>query len=185
MPIIQNKLFEINNLFWIISFLCLTLRTSATVRLRQNCCNLPLPISRTLSCLLRGVWERMMKLFPMILKSLSASFGYDPVSASPTFDIKLGDITRPEYTLEEIFTFLDKVDRRCLVVIDEFQQITNYPEKNVETLLRTHIQNCSNANFVFAGSQRRIMSEIFPHTSQTDVRRTPTPSSSWRSRRLP
>lgn len=105
--------------------------------------------------------ERMMKLFPMILKSLSASFGYDPVSASPTFDIKLGDITRPEYTLEEIFSFLDKADRRCLVVIDEFQQITNYPEKNVEALLRTHIQNSSNANFVFAGSQRRIMSEMF------------------------
>ena len=69
--------------------------TSATVRLRQNSCNLPLPISRTLSCLLRGVWERMIKLFPMKLKSLSASFGYDPVSACPTFDIKLGDITRP------------------------------------------------------------------------------------------
>lgn len=105
--------------------------------------------------------ERMLKLFPMILKSLSASFGYDPVAASPTFDIKLGDITRPEYTLEEIFAFLDKAERRCLVVIDEFQQITNYPEKNVEAILRTHIQNCSNANFVFAGSQRRIISEMF------------------------
>lgn len=105
--------------------------------------------------------ERLLKLFPMILKSLSASFGYDPVNASPTFDIKLGDITRPEYTLEEIFSFLDHADRRCLVVIDEFQQIVNYPEKNVEALLRTHIQNCRNANFVFSGSQRRIMSEMF------------------------
>ena len=31
-----------------------------------------------------------------------------------------------------------------LVVIDEFQQITRYPEKNVEEILRTHIQTLSN-----------------------------------------
>lgn len=105
--------------------------------------------------------ERLLKLFPMILKSLSASFGYDPVSSLPTFNIKLGDITRPEYTLEEIFSFLDQADRRCLVVIDEFQQIANYPEKNVEALLHSHIQQSRNANFVFCGSQRRIMDEMF------------------------
>lgn len=105
--------------------------------------------------------ERLLKLFPMILKSLNASFGYDPVSSLPTFNIKLGDITRPEYTLEEIFSFLDQADRRCLVVIDEFQQIVSYPEKNVEALLRSHIQQSRNANFVFCGSQRRIMNEMF------------------------
>ena len=30
------------------------------------------------------------------------------------------------------------------MVIDEFQQITRYPEKNVEEILRTHIQTLSN-----------------------------------------
>ena len=105
--------------------------------------------------------ERLMKLFPMVMKSLKASFGYDPVQGIPTFDIKLGDMVRPEYTLKEIFEYLDQADRRCLVVIDEFQQITNYPEKNVEATLRSFMQKTSNVNFVFAGSQRRIMSEIF------------------------
>lgn len=105
--------------------------------------------------------NKLMKLFPMIMKSLQASFGYDAVKGSPTFDIKLGDIIRPEYTLQEIFEFLDKADRRCLVVIDEFQQITYYPETNIEATLRKHIQKTGNANFVFAGSHRRIMSEMF------------------------
>ncbi|MDO5446298.1 MAG: ATP-binding protein [Prevotellaceae bacterium] len=105
--------------------------------------------------------ERLMKLFPMVMKSLQASFGYDPIHSTPTFDIKLGDLVRPEYTLKEIFEYLDKTDKRCLLVIDEFQQITNYPEKNVEALLRTYMQQTRNANFVFAGSQRRIMSEMF------------------------
>ena len=102
-----------------------------------------------------------MKLFPMVMKSLQASFGYDPIQGTPTFDVKLGDLIRPEYTLKEIFDYIDQADQRCLIVIDEFQQITNYPEKNVEATLRTYMQHTSNANFVFAGSQRRIMSEMF------------------------
>lgn len=104
---------------------------------------------------------RMMKLFTATLRSLTASFGYDPVQNTPTFDIRLGDITMPEYTLKEIFEYIEKADRRCIIVIDEFQQITKYPEKNVEALLRSHIQHLSNANFVFAGSQRRLMEEMF------------------------
>ena len=105
--------------------------------------------------------DRLMKLFPMVMKSLQASFGYDPIQGTPTFDVKLGDLIRPEYTLKEIFDYIDQADQRCLIVIDEFQQITNYPEKNVEATLRTYMQHTSNANFVFAGSQRRIMSEMF------------------------
>lgn len=105
--------------------------------------------------------DRLMRAFTTTLRSLNASFGYDPIKGTPTFNIRLGDITKPEYTLEEIFTFFNQADKRCIVVIDEFQQIINYPEKNVEALLRMHIQKCTNANFVFLGSQRRTMSELF------------------------
>lgn len=51
-------------------------------------------------------------------------------------------------TLEEIFKYLAKADKPCIVAVDEFQQITNYSEKNVEALLRTHIQHCNNAQFI-------------------------------------
>ena len=105
--------------------------------------------------------EKMRRLFVRTLKSLSASFGYDPVQNTPTFNIRLGDITNPDYTIEEIFSFLEQADWRCLVVIDEFQQITKYPEKNVEAILRSHIQKMQNANFIFAGSQRQLMEEMF------------------------
>ena len=47
------------------------------------------------------------------------------------------------------------------MAIDEFQQIARYPEKNVEAVLRTHIQKCTNTTFVFAGSQRHMMQNIF------------------------
>ena len=110
--------------------------------------------------------EKWRKQFVTFLKSLSASFGYDATSNLPTFDIKIGDVQQPEYTLQEIFKYLESIDKRCLIVIDEFQQITYYPEKNVEALMRTHIQKLTNSNFVFSGSQRRLMEEMFFSTKR-------------------
>lgn len=78
----------------------------------------------------------------------------------------MGDIHAPETTLEEIFIYLEQADKPCIVAIDEFQQISSYPEKNLEAILRTKVQHCSNSNFVFAGSQRHIMMNIFNSPSR-------------------
>ena len=66
-----------------------------------------------------------------------------------------------EYTLDEIFTYLEKADKPCIVAIDEFQQITKYQERNIEALLRGRIQKLVNTHFIFAGSERRMMNEMF------------------------
>ena len=95
------------------------------------------------------------------LHSLAGCLGYDPVSNTPTFNIKLGDIHSPELTLEEIFRYLEQADKPCIFAIDEFQQIANYPEKNVEALLRTHIQRLNNCLFIYAGSNRHILENMF------------------------
>ena len=105
--------------------------------------------------------KKMMTAFIHTLKSISGQFGFDPISNTPTFDLSLGDIVRPELTLEEIFYYLEHADRPCIITIDEFQQIAKYPEKNVEALLRTHIQRMSNCQFIFAGSEYHIMQEMF------------------------
>lgn len=105
--------------------------------------------------------RRMAKGFLKALVSLTGKFSYDAATGTPSFSIQLGDITQPELTLEEIFRYLDKADMRCIVAIDEFQQIANYPEKNIEALLRTHIQHSTNCNFIFSGSQRHILQEMF------------------------
>jgi len=95
------------------------------------------------------------------LQSLAGSLGYDPVTETPKFDIKLGDIHAPELTLEEIFAYLEHADKPCIFAIDEFQQIANYPEKNVEALLRSHIQKMNNCLFIYAGSNRHILENMF------------------------
>ena len=95
------------------------------------------------------------------LHSLAGSIGYDPISGLPTFDIKRGDIHAPELTLEEIFRYLEQADKPCVFAIDEFQQIALYPEKNVEALLRAHIQKMNNCLFIYAGSNRHILENMF------------------------
>lgn len=105
--------------------------------------------------------QKMLMAFVQTLKSISGQFGFDPVTNLPTFNLELGDITHPELTLEEIFAYLEQADMPSIVAFDEFQQVANYPEKNIEALLRTHIQQLSNARFIFAGSEYHIMQEMF------------------------
>lgn len=105
--------------------------------------------------------KKMALAFVQALKSINGKFGFDPVTNMPTFSVELGDIDRPEYTLEEIFKSLAIADKPCIVAIDEFQQISKYPEKNIEALLRTHIQKITNSNFIFAGSERSMMQAMF------------------------
>lgn len=110
--------------------------------------------------------QKMVSLFIQTIKSISGKFGFDPITNMPTFNLELGDIERPEYTLEEIFHYLAKADKPCIIAIDEFQQIAKYPEKNIEALLRTHIQKLSNSNFIFAGSERHLMQEMFTSSAR-------------------
>jgi len=105
--------------------------------------------------------RKMAGLFIQTIKSINGKFGFDPITGMPTFNVELGDIDRPEYTLDEIFQYLAHADKPSIVAIDEFQQIAKYPEKNIEAQLRTHIQKLRNCNFIFAGSERHMMQEMF------------------------
>lgn len=108
----------------------------------------------------RGV--KALKGFVAMLKSIAGSFGFDPISGLPTFNLQLGDVEHPATTLEEIFRYLSESETPSIVAIDEFQQIANYKEdKNVEALLRSHIQHLQHTNFIFAGSERHLLQQMF------------------------
>ena len=118
-------------------------------------------LSRSIFEELKPLGSKFTTAFVQTLKSLQAGWGYDPTTGLPKFTFSLGSITEPEVTLNEIFTLMEKADKRCLVAIDEFQQIAKYPEKNIEAILRGHIQHLSNCDFIFAGSERHLLAEMF------------------------
>lgn len=100
------------------------------------------------------------------IKSLRPGFKLDAATGEPVFDIGLGSINQPQTTIDEIFTYLEAADKPCIVAIDEFQQIMNYAETNVEALLRTKIQHCKQTLFIFSGSRRHMMSQMFNSPSK-------------------
>lgn len=110
---------------------------------------------------LQPAGKKVLDKLVSALKSLQGKITYDSVTGQPSFGVSLGDIQRPEFTLEEIFNYLDNAGKPCLVAIDEFQQINEYEDGNIEALLRGHIQKMKNCHFVFAGSKRSIMSAMF------------------------
>lgn len=98
--------------------------------------------------------------FLQFVTSLRTGISFDGMG-NASWNVGVGDIKSPSFTLEEIFNYLKTADKPCIVAVDEFQAINDYPEQNVEALLRTYVQDCRNAVFVFSGSQKRMMSEMF------------------------
>lgn len=109
---------------------------------------------------LKPMGAKVVEHFLNCLHSLRSSISFD-INGIPSWGVDLGDITSPATTLDEIFRYLNIADKPCIVAIDEFQTISNYKDNNVEAILRTYIQHCHNANFIFAGSQRNMMTEMF------------------------
>lgn len=104
--------------------------------------------------------------FFQVISSFRVGFKLDAMTGAPSFDLGLGDIQAPQMTLDEIFTYIEEADKPCIIAIDEFQQIGEYTEKNVESLLRTKIQRCNRAQFIFSGSKRHVMSNMFNSPSK-------------------
>lgn len=104
--------------------------------------------------------------FFQIVSSFRIGFKLDSLTGNPTFDLGLGDIHTPQTSLDEIFAYIEEADKPCIIAIDEFQQIGEYTEKNVEALLRTKIQKCHRAQFIFSGSKRHVMSNMFNSPSK-------------------
>lgn len=104
--------------------------------------------------------QKVMHRIGQFLKSCRAVFSFDEMTGNPQVTIDILP-SREEATLREIFEYLRSADQPCIIAIDEFQQVAEYPEKGVEALLRSYIQFAPNINFIFAGSRQHVMQEMF------------------------
>ena len=93
-------------------------------------------------------------------KGLRPTITPDLLTGMPTVSVNVVPV-QAEYTLKSIFTHLESLNKRVYLAIDEFQQITEYPEKGTEALLRSYIQFVHNVRFIFSGSKKHLMEEMF------------------------
>lgn len=94
------------------------------------------------------------------LRSCRPTFTFDEITGSPKITIDVAT-TEEKSTLKDIFDYLASSEKHCYIAIDEFQQITEYKEDGIEAMLRSYIQFLPNVNFIFSGSKKHVMQEIF------------------------
>ena len=110
--------------------------------------------------------ENIVNRFIKFISGLRPSISYDPLTAEPQVSLVYRDDLEKEMTIDMIFRFLKDLDREIVIAIDEFQQIREYPGVRMEAVLRSYIQHLNNIHFIFCGSRKHLMVEMF-----TDARR--------------
>lgn len=98
-------------------------------------------------------WEAI-KLFRPVLS-------IDSISGEPSLSLDISQPKQYEKTIPQLLNFLDQQPIKTAIAIDEFQQILTYPEKNVEAILRSTMQQLKNVTFIFCGSNQAMMQQIF------------------------
>lgn len=109
---------------------------------------------------LDSVPQKALSRIGLFIKSCRPVITFDEYTGIPKVTIDVAP-TEEENTLKEVFDYLASSDKKCYIAIDEFQQITEYPEKGIEALLRSYIQFLPNVNFIFAGSKQHVIQEMF------------------------
>jgi len=107
--------------------------------------------------------EKIKRNINNFIKSIRPTITYDSLTGAPVFSFQLESESAGTRTLEEIFGFLNErsFDKPVVIAIDEFQQIAHYPEGNIEALLRSNIQKLQNVNFIFSGSDKQLLINMF------------------------
>ena len=104
--------------------------------------------------------KKMINKLSAFFKSFRPLFTFDATTGEPSISLSIQQ-DETEQSLQEIFEYLNSSQKNIYIAIDEFQQITQYPEKGVEALLRSYIQFLPNVHFIFAGSKTHLMNEMF------------------------
>jgi len=106
-----------------------------------------------------------------VLKSLRPIFSFDTLTGQPNVTFNL-EPDQSRQQIETLLKLLESQNKPVVVAIDEFQQIYQYPEKNIDAWLRKIIQQLRNVVFIFSGSQQHIMNDIFLNPGKPFYRST-------------
>lgn len=104
--------------------------------------------------------ENFLKRISHFLTGLKPVFSFDSISGEPQILLQTIENSNPKTTIEEVFKFLKSEQKEIVIAIDEFQEILNW-DKKAEALLRGLIQLYPEIRFIFSGSNRHLMLEMF------------------------
>jgi len=106
--------------------------------------------------------NRLMKLLREGVRSMALNFSVDPITGMPTASPV---VNRPlqDKTIDELFAVLEVFSRKkkLVVAFDEFQEVAAYGGDAFEKSLRKCMQRHDRIAYIFAGSQKPLITEMF------------------------
>ena len=85
----------------------------------------------------------------------SGSPSFSPTLASRDFDELIDD------TFKGLMQYAEDNDITIVVAFDEFQQIAEIKEKQIDAIIRKHIQGHRKISYIFSGSKQHILTGLF------------------------
>ena len=110
--------------------------------------------------------QQKITAFFKTLKSVRPLLGIDPLTGSPQVSFAFADDNQKQSTLKEVLGYLESYPQMVVLAIDEFQQIREYGDVNMEAILRKHIQHLHNVRFIFCGSKKHTMTDMFTNAKK-------------------
>ncbi len=110
--------------------------------------------------------QQKISAFFRSLKNVRPMLGWDPLSGSPQVSFSFSDDNQKQNTLKDVFDYLENAPQKILLAIDEFQQIREYDGINMEAVLRKHIQHLHNVRFIYCGSKKHTMTDMFTNAKK-------------------
>jgi len=105
----------------------------------------------------KNFFERVLA----ILSTLRPSITYDSLTGQPSLTLKIETPADIQMGLDNLMHFIMEIKQDLVFMFDEFQQISRYPEKNMEQSLRSIIQSHPTIPFIFSGSSKHMLEPMF------------------------
>lgn len=95
------------------------------------------------------------------MASLRPRLTMNPLTGEPSVELRVESDSAIKSGLEQILRLISEIKQGIVFMFDEFQQIGNYPEKNIEAILRSVIQTYPDVPFIFSGSSKHVLENMF------------------------
>lgn len=121
--------------------------------------------AKGVSSAVKGPVDKILLEVKSILKSFTPMLTVDD-DGKPVLTLDYGRKTKRAPILDEVLEafprYCDKKGKRGVLVLDEFQQVGTYDkEHKLEAILRSHFQTHKNVSYIFLGSKKHLLAEIF------------------------
>lgn len=108
---------------------------------------------------------RLLKKAKELFSSLSPSITLDS-DGNPSLSFSSFSYTKDDPVLEQVLSLPQKIaekypEKQIVIIFDEFQQIRSFESDKFERVLRSTIQNHDMVSYLFCGSKKHLINDMF------------------------